>query len=365
MTSNLNLEKHIKIRESNVEFLKIIAVFMIVVCHSTPDYVANPSSFAYVNVNLSYADFSRFLICCLKYLGQIGDCIFIVCSSYYLCGPNSQVRVKKLLLIILDCFFIEIFWNIALSWGGYSVAFDVIFFPVIKGNNWFVLCYILMYLFHPIFNAAIEYLSRKQLSLMVGSGILMYGMLAILIDNNIFYYNSFIGFALVYFVTGYCKKYKNKFFIRNGKKIFLGSCCILILLLCTTNYLGLLYTEVSTQMQKWNRFQSILIMAMSIGLFYIFLKWKYRNILVNKVASTALFVYLFDENISFRKYVKPQIWEWIYNCTEYSHLILYVFFMSTISFIVSVILGIAYNSTIRFGLEKIFEKFSGICSKNI
>lgn len=140
-----DLSVSLKKRNSSVELLKIIAVAMIVFSHAIP--VSNPDIAGFVDLNLSTMNIQRLVAVFMKYGGQVGNTIFVVCSAWFLLD-STKVSISKPITMTLDSFVISIFSLVLFLVLGIDVTLKEMiaqFIPLTSGNNWFVSCYIIYY----------------------------------------------------------------------------------------------------------------------------------------------------------------------------------------------------------------------------
>lgn len=69
-------------RNSSIELLKIVAVFLIVLSHSLP--VNNSEAEWYINIKSATSNVSYISMLFFSYCGQIGNEIFFICSAWFL-----------------------------------------------------------------------------------------------------------------------------------------------------------------------------------------------------------------------------------------------------------------------------------------
>ena len=160
----MKIETNKKVRNSSLELLKILALLLIAISHSAPIY-GNKNSIAYIDLNIASNELTMFVLVFFKCLGQIGNVIFIVCSAFFLVD-SKNTKKEKTINIIIDSFIISIFFLIATIVAGIDLSYKEIikqFIPIILGNNWFIGCYLLLYIFHPILNMIINNLEQRKL----------------------------------------------------------------------------------------------------------------------------------------------------------------------------------------------------------
>lgn len=134
-----------KTRNSSIELLKIIAIVLIIISHAVP--YGNFSNYdAYIDLNHASADGNVVILAILRNLGSVGNCIFIICSSWFLLNSN-KVNKKKILKLIIDSFIISItILLLIFIFSDYNVSLTEIiksFFPITFNVNWFLTCYLL------------------------------------------------------------------------------------------------------------------------------------------------------------------------------------------------------------------------------
>ncbi len=295
-------------RNSSIEAVKVVAIIMIVISHSVP---RSDAEFGDVfSIACATRDVNVFVALLFKNLGQVGNYIFATASAWFLMDC-SEVKSRKILCMIADCFMISVAWLGILTVFGYHFpAIEMLkqIFPVSFGNNWFITCYLLLYLVHPLLNIIVERCGKRQLLMIVCMVIIMYFGLALLY-KELLYYNNFLGFIGVYFVVAYMKKYLNR--IMNLKKTQIVLLMIGIggwlLVQFITNWLGLHIAALESHMLHWNQFNNPFFMCIGVSLFYMAKRQTWKNRAINYLSSLSLLIYIMTENYLFRNYVS-------YNC---------------------------------------------------
>jgi surface polysaccharide O-acyltransferase-like enzyme len=161
-------------RNSAIELLRIIAIFIIVIAHSLPIYGTGIQT---VDFNMNVKDVNGFLMICELYLGQIGNTIFVVCSAWFL-TDSHWFSSRKITRIITDCFVISIVWLLIIELLGFDVGIKNIvkqFLPISFDNNWFVGIYLILYILHPYLNKICDNTAKRQHFLLAVGGLLWCG----------------------------------------------------------------------------------------------------------------------------------------------------------------------------------------------
>lgn len=150
-------------RLSNIDLIKIFAIFIIIISHIIPFNYANFGD-EYININFATDELVQIVIQFFRYLGQIGNTIFIISSSWFLL-EKTTINKKKVIYILLDCWFISILILIIFIFRKYNLNFKIIIknlLPTTFGNNWFIANYLIFYLIAPFLNKIINNCEKKN-----------------------------------------------------------------------------------------------------------------------------------------------------------------------------------------------------------
>lgn len=346
-----------KERNSNIEFLKVIAIFVILLSHCVPFY-GNQSEIWYINGNVSTNDIQLIIVKFFRLFGQIGNVIFITCSSWFLID-NNKINIKKILTIILDSWIISIIFLIICCFLNYDLTIIQIIhqiFPILFKNNWFIGCYLLFYIFHPYLNIIIDNLKQKEfLSLNIFLFIL-YGIIYFILHNDI-YFTELVGFIIIYFFTAYFKKYLKKFNndFRLNFVIFSIASLLHIFSILLMNYLGLCFSWLDNKVEHWNTLINPIYFLMAITLLNIFSHTYRKNKIINYISSLSLLILLFSENCLFKNNFFPKLFDYIYNTYSYNYISIIIILISIIIFISSIVVSYIYKNTISIIVDKLIN----------
>ena len=330
-------------RNSSVELLKLLALFIIVISHSLPRYGTSQYTvdFNYARVNLDYV-----LTIVEYYFGQIGNAIFIACSSWFLLEHN-KIRSDKVRMIVTDSFIISVAYVTLFLLLGIKLDAKTIvkqFFPIIFENNWFVSCYLIMYITHGTLNRLIEAMDKMEhLNIVLGC-VFLYGILEIVVSSD-YRYCDLLGFFTIYLLVGYIKKYNRKEY--DWSRIFATAFVALLIEIIVTNYCGTIFDAFSDKVLRWCRFNNIVIIVIAISLLFIALRFSFYSKSLNYASSMSLLIYLIHENDLLSMYIKPAIWKVICENLNNSYLAFYTLVFAIILFLVSGLIAVIYKKSIR------------------
>lgn len=353
-------KKEYYIRQSGIEILKILAMFFIVIfhiCQSVSDIPIYIKDFNYFNLITDTIDLQHIIMIFFRHLGSLGNNVFLICSFWFLCNSNKY-KFYKIVQMIMDVWIISIIYLMIYLNIENSIPFKLIIssiFPNLFQNNWFISCYILVYMIHPFLNIVINSLSQKEHIITCFISVLIYDIVSF-IKSDLFFPSQIIYAIVLYFLIAYIKKYM----IQWSEKIKNNAILLLIGLGATIILFVFAYYFKLNIILKLTVNNNPFIIMTSIALFNLFKKIKLINPIINYVSSLSMIIYLIHENILFRNYTRIKIWIGIYTKYGYNHIIIEVLIYAFILFILSVIIAIIYKSTIQkllYRLEKYIETF--------
>lgn len=345
-------------RETNIELLKVIAIVFITICHCLPVYgVANYDG--WINENTVSWNFNSIFVIFLRHVGQIGNILFVICSAWFLVD-NDKTKTNKIIQIILNTWVISI---VGLLLG---LVINVDFslkeiikqiFPTTFSLNWFVLCYLILYVLHGYLNKIINNSTYKELTVLVVLLFVIYIGLCT-VSNNLFYYTKLVCFIVVYFITGYLKKYPFSICINNKKLKISIAIFVFLYFFSVCGYLLLCakFNILQGRALYFSRTNYIVMILMDYLLFFYFKNKKIKyNPVINKVSSLSLVYYLITENYVFSTYVRPIIFKKIYLSGGYQYLPLWILIINVLTLSVGMFISYIYNISI----EKMVKCVSG------
>ena len=238
------------------------------------------------------------------------------------------------------------------------------FLPNVYANNWYITCYIVFLFIYPLLNHIIAAVNQRQL-LRIALGSSLLWMVGNYILMGIFFWSVFLLWGAIYFIMAYIKLYCKK--CVNSKK----AAAILIAVgaigyigqVLMPNFIGLRDEAYSANVLYWNNVCSPFYMMLAIGLLFIAQKSKLQVRTINYVSSLSLLVYLFHENVLFRTYTRPAIWQWLYMTFGYSHVVLLDLAYAVVLFLASVAVCVIYKQTLQKIVSRIADKLFVSLSK--
>lgn len=351
-------------RLSGVELLRIIAIFLICLSHAVqksenfPDYLDYTYSLSAGIIILKI----------FRYSGQIGNILFIICSSYFLLD-SKRTKKEKAFNLLLDSTFISILVLSGFLIAGHKfTAMEIVshLLPDFFQNLWFIPVYAVFYVIHPLLNSAINAMTRKgYLALLIV--VFFACALPKIFFNGTISSSPLMDFVILYFIVAYMKKYCNDFTLDRKKNavVFCISAGTFIVCALIRSILGTKTDYFRTVFDVDSYYSPILIPAL-LSLFNLFHTSKFRSGAVNYLASCTLFVYCFHENFLYRRIIVPKYYA--YFLGNWGNLyFLWIMALALINFVGGFILAIIYRETFhrltKILSVKIGKAFDWLCDK--
>lgn len=296
-------------RLNNIEFLRIISMYMILVLH----YLG------YGGFLIEHTSFSinSAIVWFLESLSFVAVNCYVLISGYFL--VDAKFKFEKIFKICLQTLFYTLIVYITfllLNKTDISIiSFIKNCLPITSGTYWFATCYIVLYILSPFLNKLIQHLSKEEYKKLLIIIFLLFSVWAMIIPNNntINYGGSYSisWFICLYLMAGYVKKHVNLEKVKKSKTLFIYLACSIINVLV---YFLLPKTDYIKGDVFYNYYSITMVIA-SISLLLLFLRIEIKNKIANKIiafaAPTTFGIYLFHENFN----VRPYLWG-IFNYTK-------------------------------------------------
>ena len=153
-------------RQSGIELLKIIAIFLIVISHVTQSLENESLQFGIIHLGQATTDIQILILTLLRQAGVLGNNIFFVSSAWFLVEKTGYGR-RKAFSILCTVWGISILMlSIYLCVGPYALTMsDIIkqILPTCFANNWYMTCYIIFLFIYPWLNKLLALTDQKQM----------------------------------------------------------------------------------------------------------------------------------------------------------------------------------------------------------
>jgi len=289
-----------KVRKSNFELLRIIAIFYIVTVHymtkgNVVDRIYNDTSLT----NIAYALVEHFVMVCCN--------LFVLITGYFM--VDAKWNPKKIIGIVAEVLFYSLVIPIILGAFGVidmnSLSFGqltTIMLPIEFEHYWYVTAYVGLFMISPVLAAAVNNLPEKTLRYSILGLLIIYGGFKSINPYQIpwdRYGEDIPWFICMYLVAGYIKKHGLPW-MNSFKRCFgvyvaatLGGFAIKLVASVVMIKTGKMwyYADMTTS----HNYVALLIA--SVALFYAFTYLDFSNKWVNLIGAHTFGIYLLHNNI--------------------------------------------------------------------
>lgn len=282
----------VKLRDSNMELLRIVAMFCVMVLHA--DFAALGQPNAELCVSAPGVTIFRY-IC--EALSIVSVNVFVLLSGWFGIRPTWKGFLKFL-------FQVEFFsvggWVIgcALGWSTWQATDLLTALLLTHPLYWFIPSYIGLFLLAPMLNAFIEKATSHQLGLTVLGFMLyqtVYGCLWSAPEGGQFQFGySLISFVGLYLLAQYVRRYATRLTALPAAAhwaLYIG-CSMLV---CGLGWIGARYTVDGMQTRAL-AYSNPLVVAAALFMLLGFSRLSFRSRVVNSIASTSFAVFLIHLN---------------------------------------------------------------------
>ncbi|MDO4983881.1 MAG: acyltransferase, partial [Eubacteriales bacterium] len=346
----------VNIRNSNIELLKIFAIFLIIIFHFNQTLTATGNNSLGYLINIEeYAKtrpYTAYILAVFQRFGELGNNIFFVCSAFFLVDIKKSYW-KKMFSLISDVWLVSvIFLCIILFVGTVAIDGEIILkclFPTTFANNWYITSYVCFLAVFPFLNLIISSLSKKRHLIAIA--------FLFFIDFSSGSSSMFKNWFFVYFLIAYIKKYL--IFIAESKtKNIVLLIFALGLLIFSKLYVivGIRFSTILKYFDKAIHKTNIIYVLFAISSFNLFSKIKIKSRIINRISKQSFLIYIIHENILIRRYYRPIVWTYVYENIGYEHIVGLIIILAVLTFMGSLALSLIYEKTLGRLSKRISEK---------
>ena len=357
-----------KERQSNIEVLRILSMLMIIGHH-----FALHGRFNYSQYNAQLVDVEKVLVI-FQAFGKIGVDIFVLIGAYFLVGRKyKSSRIVNLLLV--STFYSTVIYIIFLIFH-LEIRNDFVNenlwlpFPGVS-SYWFVWAYIVMLIFMPVLNIALENMTKRQLQwFLIALSIIwvfipqLNGYFPGKMDFGIdqLGYSDGIFFIYLYLVAAYLKLYPSKL----TKSLWTNIVVLFFELMLMYPSIMIpithpnLYAFNSAMLQEY----SVLTVLVAITIFNIFLNINLGRVkIINWIAASTFAVYLIHDN----SLVRSVLWGYVDNSKIKNAHDMFLYGMKEIIliFVVCIAIDIVRRVLLGWLFKWLTQKIGGLLDKII
>jgi len=362
-------------RNSGIELLKIIAIFLIVLNHCIQSLCevnpAMPAADYVIDINSATTNIVNLLLAIFRSSGCIGNDIFVVCSAWFLLDSRRADKKKAAFLIANIWTVSVIIWGIT-RLAGLSITREETlkqFFPTANANNWFLTCYLLFFLLHPLLNRLIEMMTQKTLLAVSAFLVFLYSLCQYFrpwfFEGNLFYMTDLVVWIMIYFVVAYIKKYVKD----RSENVKANVIALLIgiagqaLMIVLINLAGLRFFTFHHKLLYYNYGGSPFIILIALSALNLARRSHLKSRFINYVSGLSLLIYIIHENVILRTYYRPRIFMLIHEQYGYDHILLWLFGTALAIMIAAAISAAVYSQTIERLVRPVSHKLYDLLAK--
>lgn len=346
-----------KVRQSNIELLRIISMLLIISFH----YVYKSG---YISNDLSI---NTFIVKTFCMFGELGVNLFILITGYFMI--KSKFSLKKLIYLILEVEFCNILVLLvanALDIIDFSVSTRdnlIAFFPIIFNQYWFITAYIIIYILSPFINLFLNNMSKRIYQNFLLISVLIWCIIPTVFGlfynstESLLYYSRFIWLSIIYSIGSYIRLYQINIFkeMNNSIKCAIISFGIMIAGIFIIYFFKAFFKKVgTTELAYFWTPNNLPMLILSISVFEIFLKIQIKNNnIINKLASTTLCIYMLHDSI-----LNTYIWQNIFQTLKHlrgKYSIIHILFATIVIFTVGAIVDIIRQFIQQHTVSKLLE----------
>lgn len=292
------------IRLSNIELLRIISMFLVMLVHSMEGSLGRPNTEELASNPMD-------VICRvnLETFGLVCVNVFVLISGWFGIKPSLKGAIK----FIYQCIFMAIIIVTFLAVSNLELSLKTFAKDLCSPKNWwFVYAYFILYIMSPILNTFVENSDRKAFRNILIIFFTFQTIYGFLYDLP-YFANGYspLSFLGLYLLSQYIHKYEPKFSkiscMASGG-IYLGISVGLSVLMCLVLWL-LPWKGLVARLFDWYVcYTSPLNILASVMLLLCFSKMHFQSKLINSIAASSFAVYLLHNHPSIhRGYFKPFI----------------------------------------------------------
>ena len=319
-----------KVRDSNMELLRIVAMILVMVVHANFRALPVPGV-----VQVTAHPASAMLQFLTEGLSIIAVNVFVLLSGWYGIKPKMN-RFVELLFQILFFTVVGVGLASVFAPSGLQPDFWKRFFMLGDGQYWFVKTYIGLYIFAPVLNAFVKHATKREFSTFLIVFFVFQSIFGWMWEATTWFKAgySLTSFMGLYLLARYIRLYPSRCWTMNRWADMTIYLVIALLLTVAMFYIkknaglgGMLYY-----------YNCPLVIISAVHFMLFFSKLSFRSRIVNWVAISAFAVYLTHSSTFLWKLYDNAIVQWFNNVESTIVFVIYVVVMMFAVFWASILL---------------------------
>lgn len=276
---------HRSVRNSNIELLRILAMFMIVFIHA--------------NMYLFQIVFGRsavFFNGMVNGICNIGVTCFILISGYYGMKPDLGKFVRMECMMITYSLAETVLLCVVepQQMQGAALLEQLVksFLPFLTRKYWFYSCYVCLLLLSGYLQKLIEQLKKEEFRRLLLLLLILFSVMPTLFyfelipDNG----KGLVQMIMVYLIGRYIRMYRDV-------KISVKAVVLFVILWAVNGISHEIPIQIGGIYHHLCKDNSITNLTMAVILFYLFKEWKFRSALINRAAGNVFAVFALNNTL--------------------------------------------------------------------
>lgn len=330
-------------RSSNIELLRIVAMYMIIVHHGIT-HSGIMGNCSVVNDQIAGV---------LVIGGKLGVNVFVIISSYFLIDQKFRSRgifriwSQSLLYGIL-------IWTLCVIFKIGNTPITALFracFPVVGELNWYVTTFIMFLILVPIMRCFVDNATKRALFGRVCILMVAFCFIPTIMLTDIFG-NNLIWFCCIFFIVAYLKRYCTLFNRSGWKIVGIFSFFAIVLMDSALKVGGYFFPRLSSKTLFFaNQVNNLFLVLLAFSLFYLFLSMDIgTSSIINSASACTFGIFLIHTVAPIKK-----DWLWIVcNIRKYTFSSYFVFYLLGLLLLVFTVCGVIDICLRKMLLERIW-----------
>lgn len=287
MTENSTEQMQKKVRDSNMELLRIVSMFLVLVYHANFLSFGAPEIPVCGNIGNHLTAFTRLFLeagcaCCVN--------VFVLLSGWFGIKPKVN-RLCEFLFQVF--FFVAVSIVLLCIFTGHKLCFDDIKnLPMLNASLWFPKAYLLLYILSPVLNSFVEKADKKTFQLVLIGFFLFQTAYGWACGGVVWVQGGYstISFIGLYLLARYFKLYTPSIIQKSTSANMFAAYILVIIISAIIWYTA---CAIGINVDRWmDSYVSPLVIAESMFLILAFSKLTIQNKAINWIASSCFAVYL-------------------------------------------------------------------------
>ncbi|MBR5657519.1 MAG: acyltransferase family protein [Prevotella sp.] len=293
MKKTIVKSKKTKVRDSNMELLRIVAMILVMVVHADFRALGWPST-EDIGLNNMLPRFlvESFSIICVD--------TFVLLSGWY--GIRFKWnRLGELFFQVLFFLLIGVgIWFLTVR--NHQESYGILIRHLLLFGNWdywFVKCYVLLYVFSPILNAFVENCTKRQFLAVLVMFFVMQTYLGWITDGVKWYADGYSGISFMglYLLSRFIRLHPNALIVEHKLWFYL----FVYVALAVLNGLLAYYVFISGHIALYKRlfyYINPLVIIQAIAFLLFFSKLEFKSRIINWIAISSFAIYLLHSSFA-------------------------------------------------------------------